>query len=125
MWEYGTMSKKTQDASQASNQDAIEALRQASALCLDGYGQIGASYLAYLRNATELGMAAATAVLSAKSVPDAIGMQRDYAQQHYDNFIAESTKISAMSMKTANEVAIPLQKQFEENFAKFSRTPTA
>lgn len=119
------MPKKTHDASQAASQDTIEALRQASALCLDGYGQIGASYFAYLREAADLGMAAASAVLSAKSVHDAIGVQRDYAQQGYDNFIAESTKISAMSLKTANEAAIPLQKQFEESFAKFTKTPTA
>ena len=123
------MSKKTQDTSNASaamagdalaaSQDTIDALRQASALCLDAYGQIGASYLAYLRNATDLGMAATTAVLAAKSVHEVMDVQIGFAQQRYDDFLAEGTKISELSIKTANEARALLRKRFEDNFARF------
>ncbi|PPR26378.1 MAG: hypothetical protein CFH40_00047 [Alphaproteobacteria bacterium MarineAlpha10_Bin3] len=71
---------------------------QASALCLDAYGQIGASCLAYLRNATDPGM---TAVLAATSIHEVMDVQIDCAQQRYDVFIAEGTKSSALSMRRA------------------------
>ena len=128
------MSKKTQDTSNASaamagdalaaSQDTIDALRQASALCLDAYGRIGASYLAYLRNATDLGMTAATAVLAAKSVHEVMDVQIGFAQQRYDDFLAEGTKISELSIKTANEARALLRKRFEDNFARFVQTPS-
>ena len=128
------MSKKTQDTSNASaamagdalaaSQDTINALRQASALCLDAYGQIGASYLAYLRNATDFGMTAATAVLAAKSVHGVMDVQIGFAQQRYDDFLAEGTKISELSIKTANEARALLRKRFEDNFARFVQTPS-
>ena len=128
------MSKKTQDTSNASaamagdalaaSQDTIDALRQASALCLDAYGQIGASYLAYLRNATDLGMTAATAVLAAKSVHEVMDVQIGFVQQRYDGFLAEGTKIFELSIKTANEARALLRKRFEDNFARFVQTPS-
>ncbi len=106
----------------AANQDGIDALRQTSADLLEGYGRIGASYFAYLQSAADLTTQAAKAVLSAKTPQDALDVQTDYVQRRFDNMIAEGTKISELSTKTANDVLTPLRKRFDENVAKFTET---
>jgi len=128
------MSNKTQNTAKASaamvedaltaNQVGFDALRQASTVCLEGYGRIGASYLDYLRGATELGTEAAKAVLSAKTVQDVVDVQIDYAQRRFDNMAAEGAKITELSVKTANEALTPLRKRFDDTVAKFVEMAT-
>jgi phasin family protein len=132
IWEHDIMSNKAQNTSKASaatvddalaaGQDGFDALRRASAVCLEGYGRIGASYLAYLQGATDLGAEAAKAVLMAKEPQDVIDVQIGYAQKRFDNFVAESTKISELSVKTANEALTPLRKRFDETVTKIVET---
>jgi phasin family protein len=69
-------------------------------------------------------MTAATAVLAAKSVHEVMDVQIGFAQQRYDDFLAKGTKISELSIKTANEARALLRKRFEDNFARFVQTPS-
>jgi phasin family protein len=51
---------------------------------------------------------AAKALMGAKTLREAVDLQTDLAKSNFDKFIAESTKLSEMSVKVANEAFEPI-----------------
>mgnify|MGYP003121286187 FL=1 len=50
--------------------------------------------------------------MTAKTLNDVVEIQSDLARSQFDAFVAESTKVSEMSLKVANETVEPIQAQF-------------
>ena len=46
--------------------------------------------------------------VSRMAAPDAAELQADWARSSFDNYISESSKITEMAVKTANEAAAPI-----------------
>ena len=51
---------------------------------------------------------AAKALLAARTLREAVDVQTDFAKSSFDKLVAESTKLSEISVKVANEAAEPI-----------------
>ncbi len=50
--------------------------------------------------------------MGAKTINDVFDIQSEMMKTNFDSFVAESTRLSEMSMKVANEAMAPLQSSF-------------
>jgi len=50
----------------------------------------------------------------AKSVQDFVELQSDWAKRAFEGYVAETTKISEMAVKTTNEAVAPIQSRVDE-----------
>ena len=62
-------------------------------------------------------------MMAAKTVKDFVDMQSDSARTSFDNFLSESTRLSEISVKVANEAFDPLEAQFDAGFEKAFKVP--
>ena len=60
--------------------------------------------------------------MAAKTVKDFVDIQSDFARTSLDNVLSESTRLSEMSVKVANEAFDPLKAQFNTGFEKLLRS---
>ena len=77
-----------------------------------GMEDLGKTLFAFAQSQAESNVSAAKAMMSAKTLNDVVEIQSDLARSQFDAFVAESTKVSEMSLKVANETVEPIQAQF-------------
>jgi len=104
------------------SKDNMDALMAAGDIWFKGYEAIGKACFAYAQETAEKGAEVAKAVMSAKSVQDAIDVQTDFAKQRFDSMATESAKISEMSVKATNEALAPIQMRFDDSVSKFMKS---
>ena len=106
-----TAFKAVEDFQKLSKEN-IEAYVQASTIVAKGFEQVGKAWMAFSQEALEQSAAAAKALLGAKSVREAVDLQTEFAKTSFDKFVAESTKLSEQTVKTANEAFEPINARF-------------
>lgn len=94
------------------NKDAVDAYVKAGNVMSKGMEDLGKTMFAFAQSQTESNISAAKAMMTAKTLNDLVEIQSDLARSQFDAFVAESTKVSEMSLKVANEAAEPIQAQF-------------
>jgi len=87
----------------------MEAFVAASSIAAQGFGSVNQAWLTFAKTAFERNGAAAEAIFSAKNTSDAAELQTDWARSSFDNYISESSKITEMAVKTANEAVAPIR----------------
>jgi phasin family protein len=102
-----TAFKAVEDLQKLSKEN-LEAYVQASTIFAKGVEQLGKAWMAFTQEALEQSAAAAKALLGAKSVREAVDLQTEWAKSSFDKFVAESTKLSEQTVKTANEAFEPI-----------------
>src|SRR3546814_7806258 len=70
-------------------------------------------------------MAFGKQVLGAKSLNEVVDLQNTFTKSAFDAFVAESTKISELSVKTASEAIEPIKARVDEPVDTLSRPPAA
>src|SRR3546814_20907428 len=70
-------------------------------------------------------MAFGKQVLGAKSLNEVVDLQNTFTKSAFDAFVAESTKISELSVTTASEAIEPIKARVDEAVQTMSRPPTA
>jgi phasin family protein len=96
----------------AYNKDAMDAYVKAGNVMAKGMEDMGKTVFAFAQTQAEANVAAAKALMSAKTINDVVEIQTNLARDQFDAFVAESTKVSEMGMKVANEAVEPIQAQF-------------
>ena len=96
----------------------IDALVSAGDVLAKGAEDLGKEYFAFAQAAANANAEAARAMLSAKSLEEIVGLQGAYAQSALDKSLAETTKISELSVKIGNEAIQPIQAQFNAAIEK-------
>ena len=104
-WDANSSSDKLADAGRKN----MEAFVAASSIAAQGFGSVNQAWLAFAKTAFERNGAAAEAIFSAKNASDAAELQADWARSPFDNYISESSKITEMAVKTANEAVAPIR----------------
>ncbi len=66
-------------------------------------------------------MAFGTQVLGAKSLNEVVDLQNTFTKGAFDAFVAESAKISELSVKTASEAIQPLKARVDQTVETISR----
>ena len=73
-----------------------------------GFETLGKTWMSFTQETMESGAQVAKALLGAKTLREAVDLQTDFAKTSFDKFVGESTKLSEMSVKVANEAFEPI-----------------
>jgi phasin family protein len=116
---------KTFDDVTAFQKDYFETLVAASTSMAKGYETIAKQVFAFNQKAAESSMAGAKALAGCKTVQEAVELHGDLARKSLDQWLSESTKISELSVKVANEAMTPLNAKMTDAVEKFVKPMAA
>lgn len=83
-----------------------------------GFEAISKEMMAFTQSNMEAGLAMTKQMLGAKNLQEFSDLQGEYSRGQFDKFLAESAKLSEMSMQTANEAFAPLQSRAQVTIEK-------
>ncbi len=93
--------------------DTLDAMVRTNSIVAKGMEIFGMEILAYAQASLEDGVAQTQALLGAKSLKELVDLQSDYARARLDKVVAETAKLTDMSVQTANEAMAPMQKRVD------------
>lgn len=102
-------------------QGNYDAINKSFGIVSKGVETATKAWFAYTQSATDAGLAFSKKVMSAKSLNEVVDMQNDFTKNSLDTFVAESTKISELSVKTANEAIEPIKARVDETVETFAK----
>ncbi len=114
---------KSYDEMSAMNKEGVDAFVKAGEVLTKGAESLGKAYFDFAQASAEASVEATKAMMAAKTVKDFVDIQSDFARTSFDNFLSESTRLSEMSVKVANEAFDPLKAQFNTGFEKAFKVP--
>lgn len=85
----------------------LDACVDASVAVAKGIDQIGRTWLRFAEASLQSGAQAAKAMMGAKDFKEALVVQSDLAKSSIEKLVAESTKVSQMTMQVANAAMKP------------------
>lgn len=100
---------KGYDEVKVEGQVTFDAVTRASAVFTKGVEAFGQEVIAYAQNSVAQNVEAVKALTTAKTFKDVIELQTGFARTSFDRFLAESAKLSELSVKVATETVAPLQ----------------
>lgn len=103
----------------------LDAWMKANDILVKGFEKIGQEVADFGKTASEKQMAAAKQIMGVKNVQEAIELQTGFAREAFDKWVAESTKLSEMAVKVANESAEPIQARVNETVETVSKVSKA
>jgi phasin family protein len=93
---------------QKFSKENLDATVAATTIFAKGFEAIGKEWMTFTQDAMEASAQAAKALLAARTLREAVDVQTDWAKTSFDKVVAESTKLSEISVKVANEAAEPI-----------------
>lgn len=108
--EFAQITKQNSDAMMRSLQTWTTGMNQISQACAQ-----------FSQNMMQMSMAACQAASSARTLRDVAELQSDYAKTSMDAIVENSTKITEMTMKIANDAAQPLNQRANETMQQFNQ----
>ena len=110
------------DDAAAFNRATVEALLASTVLVAKGVEDIAKAWLEFTQRSVQDGTAAAKAIVEAKSLREAVALQGDYARASFDSLVAESGKVSEISVKLADEALRPIRARVEVAVERMLKT---
>ena len=110
------------DDAAAFNQATMEALLASSVLVAKGVEDIVKAWLELTQRSVENGTAAAKAIAKAKTLREVVAVQSDYACASLDSLVAESGKVSEISVKVADEAMRPIRARVDVAVERLLKT---
>lgn len=102
------MAAKSYDDIMAFNQDNFDAFVEFGKATAKGVEELNAEVLAFNKVALEENIAAAKAVMGAKTVQEAVDLQTEWAKAWFDSYMSQATKVGEMTAKVAQEAFAPV-----------------
>ncbi len=102
-------------------QGNYEAVSKSFGILSKGLEDVSKAWAAYTQGTVDSTMTFGKQVLGAKSLNEVVDLQNTFTKSAFDSFVAESTKISEMSVKTASEAIEPLKARVDEAVETLSR----
>ncbi len=93
----------------ALGQQNIDAMVEAGQIMAVGMESVSRELMSFAKASAEANAAAATKMFSAKTMQEAIDLQNAYARESFDKAVAETGKLTEMSVKLASDAMAPLQ----------------
>jgi phasin family protein len=106
------------------NKESIDAFVNAGEVLTKGTNTVGQACFEFACASAEASVEATKAMMSIKVPKDFLDIQSKYGQINLDKVLAESTRLSEMSAKVANEAFDPLKKKLNESFEKTFKVPS-
>lgn len=105
--------------------EGIDASFASAAVASKGFDAIADEMMAFGKRAAEASFANVKALSSIKSVQDYVEIQTGFARAMFDTAFAGATKVAELAVKTANEVAEPIQGRVAKVVEKYGKPATA
>ena len=102
------MAAKSYDDIISFNQDNFEAIVEFGKATAKGVEELNAEVLAFNKVALEENIAAAKAVMGAKTVQEAVDLQTEWAKAWFDSYMSQATKVGELTAKVAQEAFAPV-----------------
>ena len=115
---------KSYDEVTALNKESVDAVVKAGEVLTKGAETFGKAYYEIAQASAEASVEATKAMMGAKTAKEFVEIQAEFARTSFDNFLSESTRLSEVSVKVANEAFEPLQKQLNTSFEKAFKAPS-
>ena len=121
----GANALKTYEDFSKFSKENLDAYVAAGTTVAKGFETISKAWVAFTQETFEAGAQVAKALLSAKTLREAVDVQTDFAKTTFDKLVAEGTKVSEISVKVANEAVEPLNARFNAAVEKFLKPVAA
>ena len=97
---------------------AIDAYVESGNLFAQNFGTFNREVMAFAQAALENSIETARALAGASSLSEAVDLQTKHSKKCFDEFLAESAKLTELSVELANETIAPLQSNIKETVEK-------
>ncbi|MCW5749762.1 MAG: phasin family protein [Alphaproteobacteria bacterium] len=101
------------------NKGNVDAFVTAGNVAVKGIEAINAEVMAFSKSSIEDSIAAAKAVMSAKTLNEFVELQSRFAKTTIDSFLQQSTKLGELSAKVAQESFEPINARVQVAVEKF------
>ena len=101
--------------------DNIDACIQSTTVFAKGVETMGKELMSFAQSYTDTSVANAKALFGAKTVRELIDLQTDFSRSGFDSLVAESAKLTELSMNLANETIEPLQARVNATVEKMMK----
>ncbi|MCG8358338.1 MAG: phasin family protein [Kiloniellales bacterium] len=105
----------------ALNKETMDAVVQSGNIVAKGYEAIGKELMAFTQISIEANVAATQAIFGAKNIREVIDLQTQYTRESFDKAMAESAKLSEMSVKLAKDAIEPIQSRVNVTVEKMMK----
>ena len=109
----------------AANQETLDAVVKAGSVMARGMESFSKELMTFAQASAEANAAVATRMFGVKSLQEAIDLQNAHARDSFDKAVAETSKLTEMSVKVANEAFEPLQARVNVAVEKLLKSPAA
>lgn len=92
----------------AFTKENMEALVASATATTKGFEALSARAVAFSKSAMENHMAAARAIMSSKSIQEALERQAEYARSSFDSYVAEMNEVTELLSGVTKDAAKPL-----------------
>ncbi len=103
------------------NKQNFDAMVQSSSIFAKGCESITKEFFSYSQNALEMSFKGTKAMLGATSIKDVVDLQSEIARKSFDTAMAESAKLTEMSVEVTNKAFKPLQDQVNVAVGKITK----
>ncbi len=116
---------QTYDDLTAFNKDTVEAVVASSQILAKGFETVSKTWVAFAQSSMEQSVSAAKALMTVKTLREAMDLQAEFARTSFDTLVAETTKVSELSVKVANEAIEPISARVNAAVEKFGKAKLA
>ena len=103
----------------------LEAVVQSNTVFAKGLEQMSREFMTYAQASLETAASATKALFQAKTLQDVIALNNEYAKTSLDSFLANSSKLSDLGVKVANEALEPISARVNVTFEKLAKPALA
>ncbi|MGF1592691.1 MAG: phasin family protein [Kiloniellaceae bacterium] len=100
---------KRYDEAATLSQENVEAYVRSTTVFAQGVEIVGKELMSFAQSAVETNVANTKALFGAKSVRELVDLQAEISRSGFDSLVAESAKLTELSLALANEALEPIQ----------------
>ena len=116
---------KRYDEVASLGKDNVDAYVLSTTVFAKGVESMGKELMSMAQSAVETNVATTKALFGAKTVREVIDLQTEFSRSAFDNFVAESAKLTEMSMNLANDAIEPIQARMNVTVEKLLKPVAA
>lgn len=102
-------------------QENIDAYVQSSTLFAKGVEAMSQELMSFAQTSVDTSVANAKALFGAKTLRELVDLQTDFSRNGFDSLVAESAKLTELSVSLANETIEPIQARLNANVEKLMK----
>jgi phasin family protein len=112
---------KRYDEATSLGQENVDAYVMCGTVFAQGVESMGKELMSFAQSAVEANVATTKALFGATTVRELIDLQTEFQRSRFDSLIAESAKLTELSMALASDTFEPIQARLNANVEKLLR----